>query len=264
MTSESESEATISHDGSFPGFLCACADALNTPAPPPRVLRADRPEELFETRFTATRDDERAASLWQRMTRLVGTKAMRCLLEAFLSDSPDADSCIATVIRRLRFEGAQVMNDLSDPVILAVEKAAHRSRAEAHLLTGLVRFSELSDGCWYAAIRPSSDVLMLIADHFCSRFEPMRFVIHDSTRGTAILHEPGQSWSIPEGFSLGSDDLLKAFSDRENTIRNLWRCYFQSTAIQERLNPSLQASRMPKRYWSLLVEMEEPTCQGVS
>ena len=256
------SDITIAYDGSFPGFLCACADALNAPAPQPRVLRADRACELFETRFASARNDQRAAALWQRMTRIVGTKGMRTLLEAFVSGSPDADACIAMALRRLRLEGAVALDDLSDPTILSVEKAAHRARAEAHLMLGLVRFSELSDGYWYAPLRPTCDVLMLIADHFCSRFGSMRFAIHDTARGTAILHEPGLAWSLVEGFSFDSGGVQEAYSEQENTIRDLWRCYFASTAIEERLNPRLQASRMPKHYWSLLLEMDTPTNPG--
>jgi len=191
---------------------------------------------------------------------------MRTLLEAFLSDAKGADAYTAIAMRRIRAEGAGAMRDLSDPAVLAVEKAAHRARMEANLMCGLVRFSELSDGAWYAPVEPACDVLVLAADHFAARFGPMRFAIHDLSRGAAILHEPGRGWELVDGFSLklagGLDDGgsgnggRAALSETEIETRRLWKAYFASTAIQARANPALQSSKMPKRYWRLLVEMD--------
>ncbi len=252
-----DTEATIAHDGSIPGFLCACADVLNAHEPVPRVVRADEPESLFEARCVVSRDDDRAMRLWKRLNRRLGPATLRLLLEAFISDMPGADSAAASIIRRLWVEGASVLHDLSAASMLTVEKAALRAREEGHRMCGLVRFSELTDGSWYATIAPSCDVLVLIGYHFATRFATMRFAIHDRTRGSAIMHEPGQPWSIVGDFRLdqGIDAEALPLSDTEHHVRELWRTYHQSIAIAERANPRLQSSHMPKRYWNELVEM---------
>lgn len=252
-----DAEATIAHDGSLPGFLCACADMLNAREPVPRVVSATEPQGLFEARCAATRDDERAMRLWKRLCRRFGSKALLVLLEAFLSDTPGADSAVAIIIRRLWLQGTSVLHDLSDASMLTVEKAALRAREEGHKMCGLVRFSELADGSWYATIKPSCDVLVLIADHFAARFEPMRFAIHDLGRGSAIMHEPGGGWSIVHCFTIEAtaDPGGLPLSDAERAIRQLWRIYHASIAIESRRNPRLQAAHMPKRYWDELVEM---------
>ncbi len=252
-----DTEATIAHDGSIPGFLCACADVLNAHEPVPRVVRADEPESLFEARCVVSRDDDRAMRLWKRLSRRLGPAAMRLLLEAFMSDVPGADSAVARMMRRLWVEGPSVLHDLSAASVLTVEKAALRAREEGHRMCGLVRFSELTDGSWYAAIAPACDVLVLIGDHFATRFAAMRFAIHDRVRGSAIMHEPGQPWGIVGDFRLdhGSGAEVVPLSDTEYQVRELWRAYHRSIAIAERTNPRLQSSHMPRHYWNELVEM---------
>ncbi|PKL24557.1 MAG: hypothetical protein CVV47_08945 [Spirochaetae bacterium HGW-Spirochaetae-3] len=252
-----DGDATLSHDGSLPGFLCACAEALNAPFPAPRVVEGRSPEGLFEMRIAVARDDARAAALWDRLTRRAGPDAMRILLEAFLSELPDARRDVAAAMRRLRAEGSKALGDLGDPVMLAVDKAANRARREAERMAGLVRFAELSDGSWYAPLEPDCDILPLISDHFAARFGTMRFALHDLRRGSAAMHEPNGRWSLVEGFVFAPppEPAGGAYSGREREVRLLWRLYFDAVSIEARTNPRLQMSKMPKKYWSLLVEM---------
>jgi len=150
------------------------------------------------------------------------------------------------------------LRDLSDPDILFAAKAAQRCRSQAHKITGLIRFSELSNGLWYASIHPDCDVLPLIGKHFSRRFPDTRFVIHDLKRSSAILHEAGAPWRIVEGISLQgvSSSLDLPASERENVIRDQWKTYFERIAIEARKNPSLQRQFMPKKYWDSLPEMD--------
>ena len=256
-----DTDYTVAYDGSFPGFLCACAEALNAREPVPRVVKATIPETLFEERYMVKRDDDRAAALWARLSNRAGPDAMRTLLEAFLSDVPEADTTAARAMRRVRVEGAFALRDLSDPVMLTLEKAARRAGMEAHMYCGLVRFSELSDGSWYAPVEPACDILLLIADHFSARFSTMRFAIHDLGRGSAVLHEPGSGWSIVAAFGLDISDgkIDGLLSDRERDIRRHWQLYFDTIAIEPRRNPTLQSSMLPKHFWNLITEMEGKT-----
>lgn len=256
-----DTDFTVAYDGSFPGFLCACAEALNAPEPVPRIVKAAIPETLFEERCMVKRDDDRAAALWTRLTKRAGPETMRTLLEAFLSDIPEADATTALAMKRVRAEGASALRDLSDPVMLALEKAARRAGMEAHMFCGLVRFSELSDGSWYAPVEPACDVLILIADHFAARFATMRFAIHDLRRGSAVLHEPGMPWSLVDAFGLDTESgkIDALLSEYEHGIRQLWKLYFDTIAIESRRNPKLQSSKMPKHFWNLLTEMDGGT-----
>lgn len=264
------------HDGTFTGFLCAAAEAINMeraghPLPP---LRAPGDEtKLFDEPLVVQRDELRARRLWERLSRKAGASALLTCLGAFCSDVKGKDDAICRVLARIAREGKSALDDLSHPDVCLVEKASIRTGAQAHLVTGLIRFSELADGSWYAVIEPECNVLPLIAGHFAARFPTMCFVIHDSRRKIAMLHQPGSPYRLVRGFFADSGsttdgaagsgsaagDLARGdgppLSAAEILLREAWARYFSSITIAERKNPRLQAGRMPKKYWKNLPEM---------
>jgi probable DNA metabolism protein len=249
------------HDGSFPGFLCAAAELINSSAGSRDsgsrellVVGPGRAAGLFETVIPVERDDRRARGLWDRFSRRIGTEPLRSVLEAFLSDHENADGTAAAVLVRLWNEGKSVLDDLTDPNVAAVEGAARRTAGEAHRFLGLVRFSELADGTYYAPITPDCDVLRLIAEHFSARFPGMSWVIHDVRRGSAVLHGVGKPWILVEDLSVARLE----HSPLETRFREAWKRYFAAIAIEGRKNAALQASFLPKKHWANLPEMEPP------
>ena len=246
----------LSYDGSFPGFLCAVAAALNADRgglPFPPIRRRAACASLFDESIAVPTDEARAARLWRRLEARAGKEALRECFEAFCSDLDGVEDALAHTLGRMIVSGRGALSELGDPACLRVMEASRRSKAQAHKLTGLLRFAELSDGSWYAVMKPECDILPLIGEHFAERFPLLRFIIHDSGRAQAILHEPGGPWKIMDGFSLeftGAPPL----SDRERELQACWRLYFTSVAIAERRNTRLQASHMPKKYWPFLPE----------
>jgi probable DNA metabolism protein len=249
------------HDGSFSGFLCAVAEAINASrsgSQVPHLRGVGEGESLFDEPVTVPRDEKRARRLWERLMKRAGAEALRSCLEAFCSDFAGMSDPICHAFLRISREGKNALDDLTDPDLRLVEKAAVRTRAQAHLLAGLIRFSELADGSWFASIEPDCDILPLIGGHFSSRYSSMRFVIRDGRRKTAIVHVPGRPWKIVRGFNIGRhDDVARLpLSGREELLREGWVEYFSAVAIEGRKNPRLQAGRMPKKYWASLPEMK--------
>ena len=200
---------------------------------------------------------ERADRTWARLAKRLGSVFMQTILAAFCSDIEGADTAAASVAMRGWKEGSLVLNDLGNPDSCAVEKAATRTRAEAHLMLGAVRFSELADGSWYARLDPSCDILMHIGGHFSARYPGMCWAIHDTRRGKAIIHEPGTGWSVVDGFSLNDNgDQASLFSADETRVREVWRRYFGAVNIESRRNLKLQSGHIPKKHWSNLPEMD--------
>ncbi|MFH2114642.1 MAG: TIGR03915 family putative DNA repair protein [Spirochaetota bacterium] len=213
--------------------------------------------ELFEEPDLVKTDSERADATWARLAKRLGPDFMYTILAAFCSDIAGADSAAASVAMRGWKEGSRILDDLGEPDSCAVEKAAARTRAEAHLMLGAVRFAQLADGSWYARIEPYCDILMHIAGHFSARYPLMRWAIHDTRRAKAVIHEPGKGWSMADGFVLNdNDDQESLFSADEARVREVWRRYFGAVTIQSRLNPKLQSAHIPKKYWQNLPEME--------
>lgn len=261
----------LRHDGSWQGFLCAAAEAFNLAKVQGSIPGIAGPEEhagLFVEGRQADADPERAEALLGRIRHKAGSEALDTCFKAFCSDTPGREDALARILFRLHREGKQVLDDLGDADANLVFRAARRAGAQAHLVTGLVRFAELSDGSWYAPIAPDCDVLPLVADHFATRFADMNFVIHDRRRGTALLHRPpkandDKSWLIVAGFALDHQGTLP-LSEGEKAARSGWARYFDAVAIAERRNPKLQKSHMPMKYWRFLPEMHDTIRQDRS
>jgi probable DNA metabolism protein len=258
------------HGGDFAGFLCATGEFLNAlgKGRDPAGLRvADpvRPVMLFEELRQVERDQERAARIWSRLGRRIGEAGQRALLEAFCSDFPGRHGAIARLIARLWVTGPDALDDLGDDDARLVEKAANRTRRQAHLITGLLRFAELADGSLFATIDPDCDVLALVADHFADRFPAFSWAIRDERRDAAVVHEPGSGWSIGSSLTVGGHGQGEASGDGsgdgqlpvsgvEEAVVAAWLRYFEAIAIGERANPRLQSAHMPKKYWKNLPE----------
>jgi len=120
-----------------------------------------------------------------------------------------------------------------------------------HRFLGLLRFSELG-GVLYAPFEPEGDLLPLVAGHFARRLGGERWIIHDTGRNMAAVFENG-TWRVA-AFRTGGPLPLPG---KEREIRDLWKRYFFSTAVQTRKNAELQRQFMPKKYWKYLPEKED-------
>jgi probable DNA metabolism protein len=183
----------------------------------------------------------------------IGGELQDAIAEAYLSEIPGIEDALAEYISIALKSGLALRDRLAERAPLAVEKAARKTRAEAHRFLGLVRFAELADGSLYAAIEPGCAILPLIAEHFSERLPGYVWAIRDLKRDEALFHEAGKGAVLERGLRLEGKPLL---SDMEESIRAAWREYFARVSIEERKNPGLQASHMPKKYWKWLPEME--------
>ena len=258
----------ITYRDGFAGFLCAVDEALRR-SPSSGRLPLIRAEEntagLFDELHAIDTDLGRAGEFWARLRR-VSTPAAKTCFAAFCSDRKDKERAVSRVIARILDEGHQALEDLGDADVADLLASSRRCLGEAHRFCGLVRFGELKDLGWYAPIRPDCDILPFIGDHFSNRFSGMPFIIHDSGRAKAILHEPGKPWKIALGFTrreASGQRLSLPLTEEELHVREDLRRYFNSIAIVPRRNLRLQAGHMPKKHWEYLPEMEDSQDHGL-
>jgi len=48
----------------------------------------------------------------------------------------------------------------------------------------------------------------------------------------------------------------KLMAEDEKQFQELWKGYFNSMTIKERINPKLHRQNLPKRYWKYLTEKQ--------
>ena len=158
--------------------------------------------------------------------------------------------------------GSKIQLLHGNPIVFDVEEADKKVAREIHRLHGLIRFSvvkpagslrpeEQQQEILYTKIEPDNDIVEFLVHHFKDRYRNNPFIIHDEKRGKAVVYGAGK-WYVTDF----SDTSILEYTDNENEYQRLWKMYFDTMAIKERINPRCQKNFMPVRYWKNLTEID--------
>lgn len=179
-----------------------------------------------------------------------GPEAWVTLSHAFRHAGPGKEALLAGYIRACVRYGKETLGRLTDGDVKTTVARARAVRAEAHRFLGLVRFQAVPGEGWYARFEPDHDVLGMLVSPFQQRMEGQDWALHDVGRRKAWVCRGGKG----EGVTgvLVPPDWTR--DPAEAQIQDLWRKYFGTIAIRDRLNPAVQRSKMPLKTWKHLVE----------
>lgn len=221
-------------------------------------LTSREPEnyELFSDYLPVEVSFEKAEKVSRTLSEKLGAAFYEAIVNAALSREPagkkdmdKADAIYKTVVLALCSPAKEkVLLYLGEPCIFRVFSLSRATHNEAHHLTGFLRFSELKNGVLFSAIHPKNHTLPILAAHFTDRFPQENFMIYDETRKLAAIHRAGKDFLLADASDL-NQDILHHYSEKEQQFRDLWLTFFDSIAIDARINPTLQAQNIPKRFW---------------
>ncbi|MDE6107439.1 MAG: TIGR03915 family putative DNA repair protein [Oscillospiraceae bacterium] len=244
------------YDGTFEGFLTCIFESYVNHEPPCAFLTPDQDEmTLWEEREVIT-DEAHAQRVFDGLGRKTSPLFRHQMERAYLTCLPDRDMILYTLIRRGFAEGDRVRQDLTDPNMAKVTLALQKLDTEWDHLKGFVRFSDL-DGYLVGEIEPKNRVLSLLAPHFAARLNGEKVVLYDRTHHE-VLFAANFRWTIQpvEDFHIGPA------GEEELAWRRMWKSFFNTLAIEGRINPKCQSTHLPKRYRHVMTEfMEEETPQ---
>lgn len=96
--------------------------------------------------------------------------------------------------------------------------------------------------------------------HFTDRFRDQKWLIYDVKRKYGYYYnlkeatEVSFAEELPHLFTgKPAEELL---AEDEKQFQRLWKAYFQSITIRERINPKLHRQNMPARFWKFLPEKQ--------
>ena len=243
--------ATWVYDGSFNGFLCLLFESARAGEQPEAIGHAGSGQPFLWPPKEARTDERLAKQTGDVLRRRLSAPVFTRGYYAFLSAMPGREMAVYRYFALAWTMGPGAAGLLADERVRAVHEAGRAVSRERHRFLGLLRFSELG-GVLYAPFEPEGDILPLVAGHFALRLGAERWIIHDTGRNTAAVFENG-TWRVTAFRTAGPLPL----SGKEREIRDLWKRYFSSTAVQTRKNPELQRQFMPKKYWKYLPEKED-------
>lgn len=248
------------YDKTFEGLLTAVFDAYNRRTFPDALLAEGDPGPLFVTEeHTVVTDDEKAGRVWKALCAKLPKEVCNMVMLAWLSEEEGADMVLVRYLKRVFDSRRGVTTDFADPDILRVKQLADKVSKERHYLMQFTRFQKGGDNTYFAPVSPRYNVLPLAIPFFRDRFRDQRWLIYDIKRRYGFYYdlETVTEVTMEDDDHLLSGQLDEAMmAEDEQRFQELWRAYFKSITIRQRINPKLQRQHMPRRFWRLLTEMQ--------
>lgn len=238
------------YDGSFEGILTAIYHAYYNKEIPEQILsQDDLQESLMVRKVYIETDMEKADKVYHSVETKISKQAMKNIFYVYLSEERDRGTMIYQYLKLGWKMGKSIDGNLKNNHVLVVQNMYKKVSKEIHLMLGLVRFKELKNDVLYAAIEPDHNIVFALADHFAERISNERWIIHDIRRNIAVVYNK-EEWLLTELKLKGDIELHQ----EEESYQKLWKQYFKSISIENKVNPRLQKGYMPVRYWKHLIE----------
>jgi len=248
------------YDRTFAGLLTAIFEAYSRKTFPDRLLSEKDIEPLFTQEcHTIISSEEKAKRVWKALQQKLPKLACNMLMYVWLSELEGSDELLYRYICKTFDHTHSIALNFGDADVLEVEKISRKVGHEALYIKQFVRFQKAADDIFFAPIRPIYNALPLAVNHFTDRFADQQWVIYDLRRKYGYyydLHETREITFTDEDHSLREKLDESLMAEDEKLFQELWKGYFKSLTIKERINPRLQRQHMPARFWRYLTEKQ--------
>ncbi|KAF5074625.1 hypothetical protein DSECCO2_179170 [anaerobic digester metagenome] len=252
----------FTYDKTFDGLLSCVFFAYEQKKFPDFILSESDQKPLFvDEQYRIITEKEKSLRVWKALEKKLSKIAQNMMLSVWLSELPETEMLLFRYIRKNIDHPEGIEMNFGDDDVLRIKEIAQKVAKEAEQLRQFVRFQETADGIYFAPVSPRYDVLSLIVSHFQSRYAGQPWIIYDTNRNTGLYYDTRSVVEVSfsqkdlSDLRLGVLDEEKLSSD-ETFFQQMWKEYFKSTTIKERINLKLQRQHMPRRYWRYLTEMQ--------
>ena len=247
------------YDKTFEGLLTSVFEAYSRRTFPDALLAEGEPLPLFcDETFTVVSDEEKAGRVWRGLQKKLSASALSCLTQCWLAEEPETASLLFRYIRKAIDASRSIETNFADPDVLEFSRMWKRVDWERIRMLQFVRFQKAADGTYFAAVEPEKNVLPLITGHFKDRFADQCWLLYDLKREYGYYYDLKEATEVrfeeKEAHLLSGllgEELMDA---DEKLFQQMWKTYFKSIAIKERLNPKLHRQHMPARFWKYMPE----------
>lgn len=240
----------LSYDGTFHGFLSVLLYLLKDP------------KRLFQTKVINLRIEPNSGSIfthslsysqeevkkfYYHLKKILEPDFFKKLFLYYLCDGAKIEISLARVIY-LSAKDPDIYRNITQEDVIKLYQAERAFFRERHRFLGLLRFIEMPDKTLVATFKPKYNVLPKLYFHFVRRFPNENFIILDVLRKLAFFYRN------KKGRFLFVDGLEVEINYEVDPFIRLWKGYFDSIAVSERINPERQKQRLPLRFREFLPE----------
>jgi probable DNA metabolism protein len=248
------------YDKTLEGLLTAVFDAYSRKVFPDKLLGEEEIAPMFmEENYTVITQEDKASRVWASLQNKMSKLALNMLTYVWLSEEKGSDDLLFAYIRKTIDSKMAIETNFGDEDVLKVHKLAKKVAHEELYLKQFVRFQKAADNIFFAPVSPIYNALPLAISHFKDRFSDQKWVIYDIRRQYGFYYDLNTVIEITldddQHFLSGKLD-EKLMAEDEKLFQELWKGYFKSMTIKERINPRLHRQHLPKRFWKYLTEKQ--------
>ncbi len=249
------------YDKTFEGFLTLVFESYELKIFPDQILGEKESQSfLFKENHKVICNDAKAKRVWDGLTKKISAQSCQMIYKAFLSELKDIELLILRYIKEIFASKVNVELNFGNKYVLELFDICKKVEREAHRIPMFVRFQKTADEIYYASFDPQYNVLPLMIEHFEKRFADQKWVIYDTRRNFGFYYDLRTTEEVtftnnavnPANGKINSDLLDKD----ELLFQDLWKAYFKSMCIKERINPKLHKQLLPRRFWKYLIEKQ--------
>ena len=234
------------YDKTFEGLLTAVFDAYSRKSFPDALRMEGEPLPLFcEETVTICSDSEKADRVWKGLEKKMSKLSLSGLTVSWLSALDHSKS---------------IEMNFGDPDVLQISKVWKKVSNERLRIMQFLRFQKALDGTYFSAVEPIYNVLPLVLPYLNDRFGDQKWLIYDMRREYGYYYDLKET--IEVRFEQKEEHLLSGFLNEslmdkdEKLFQQMWKEYFKTIAIKERINPKLHRQHMPVRFWKYMTEKQ--------
>ena len=249
------------YDKTFEGFLTLVFDCYEMKIFPDKISGKGNDQLcIFPGNYEVVSDEKKAKRVWKGLHKKISGAACQQLYHVFLSETDDVELLILNYIRNVFESPVNIELNFGNKYILEMAEINKKVAREAQRILMFVRFQKTADEIYYASYDPKYNVLPLVIHHFEKRFADQKWIIYDTRRDYGFYYDLKSTSEIR--FSESAIDQTTGLIDKdimdkdEAFFQELWKAYFKSMNIKERLNPRLHMQLLPKRFWKYLIEKQ--------
>ncbi len=247
---------TLIYDGSFEGLLTAVFDIYELKLGLVRLQKGEwRNTALFENVITVVTENTRATRVLKGLKQKLSAMGLQRLYAAHMAEMEGEDDNMLGYIRYAFDSNQNIEEDYGNKYVMRVSEIVRMVRRERHRMEAFIRFQELKDKTFYAAVEPDFNIIPLLIKHFRDRYADQKWMIYDIRRSYGVYYDLHDTQYISLDFATANPgNVIAAFNDSEVVYQDLWKNYFTSVNIPARKNTKLHLRHIPKRYWKHLTE----------
>ncbi|MCL2041193.1 MAG: TIGR03915 family putative DNA repair protein [Bacteroidales bacterium] len=247
------------YDASFEGFLTVVFESYRLKIVPDTIVEEAEVLPLFSDNVLhISADEQKAQRVWKGLKKKLSPAACSMISVVFLADDPSIPMLLFRYIRKAIDAPKSIETNFGDSDVLEAAKWYKKVGREAERVRQFVRFQKTEDDIFFAPVAPLHNVLPLAVEHFADRFSDQKWLVYDTRRKYGFFYDLQTTVEVTFDHLQINPRIGKINPDMmaedESLFQQMWKAYFKSMTIKERINPKLHRQNMPRRFWRYLTE----------